>query len=157
MRFRVLFAILLTAALTASSYAAESPEDFLRGLYKVHLARWKKDIYWFDKRKELEKYFDADLTLLFLKDEQCKEKTQEVCNLEFDPILDAQDFDERVQFQLKVQKIPHKTKVRYKVTFTNGAPKNIIYELIETPAGWRITDIIYSEGSPLKQILSAKY
>jgi hypothetical protein len=157
MKSRVLYAIILAVVLSAnSSLAAESPEDFLRGLYKMHIGRFKMNIHWFDKKKDVEKYFDTELSSLFLKDEQCKKKTREICNLDFDPILAAQDFDEKGKLNLKVQKLPERTKEKYKVTFNNMGTTTLVYELKQTSGGWRITDIIYSEGSPLRKILSGK-
>jgi len=157
MKTSVLFAIIFAVVLTAtSSLAAESPEEFLRGLYKMHITSFNKNIYWFDKKKELEKYFDTELSSLFLKDEQCKKKTREICNLDFDPILAAQDFDEKSKLNLKVQKLPDKSKGKYKVTFSNMGTTTIVYELKQAPGGWRIADVIYTKGSSLRKILSAK-
>jgi hypothetical protein len=49
----------------------------------------------FTKKESLAKYFDLQLTNLFIKDFECQKKEQGVCNLDFDPIYDAQDFDKQ--------------------------------------------------------------
>ncbi len=156
MKFKITLVVFLIVALSALSHASASPEDFLRGLYRIHVARVKKNVYWFDNKKELGKYFDKNLTSLFLKDEECKERTHEICNLDFDPLLDAQDFDEKYPFQIKIEKVHYKTSVRYKVMITNVEPRTLVYDLKETPEGWRITDITFSSGLSLKKILSIK-
>jgi hypothetical protein len=155
MRLRFAFAAFLIAISCASSYASESPEDFLRRLYKMHFAQITYNSYWLNDKNKISKYFDDEMTALFLKDIECRDRNQGMCNLDFDPILGAQDFDERGLKQLTIQKLPDKTRVRYKVTFINLGPTTIIYDLKETPVGWRISDIIYKEGWPLKKILSA--
>ena len=71
-----------------------SPEDFIRSVYRFHQP-WGKQTDWFGDKRTLSKYFDKELTRLFMKDEECQKREKGVCNLDFDPIYDAQDFDEK--------------------------------------------------------------
>ena len=42
----------------------------------------------------------------------------------------------------------------FNVRFTNIGTRTLVYRLTNTPGGWRISDIKYSEGPSLKEILS---
>ncbi len=135
----------------------ESPEAFVRRFFKEYLATFEKN-YWFDKEKKLSQYFDRNLTSLFLKDEECKKKEQGICNLDFDPIIDAQDYDENIYSTLKVEKVGSASANRIKVTFRNlGTRTTVIYTLRPTEKGWRINNITYPQThSTLVNILSQK-
>jgi len=139
---------------SAKDVALESPDNFIRRLYKEHLSDYQHDEYWFDKKKKLSQYFDQNLTLLFLRDEKCKEKNHEICSLDSDPIIDAQDFDEKYPVNLKVETVRTAPRLRLKVIFTNIDTRIIFYDLQHTKAGWRVRDIIYPDGHSLKKLLS---
>jgi hypothetical protein len=152
----VLFLILSSGYSQSANFApADSPENFIRNLYREHLSQYDK-VYWFDNEEKLSKYFDSNLTALFLRDEECKEKTQGICNLDFDPIIDAQDFDNKYPVSLEVKRLNSKSQTRCKVIFSNITKRTLIYELRQTKGGWRIVDIIYSNGQSLKKLLSQK-
>ncbi|MGC2423962.1 MAG: DUF3828 domain-containing protein [Nitrospirota bacterium] len=135
-----------------------SPENFIRSLYKDYLKEYLSDTlhnkYWFDDGKKMSQYFDRKLTSLLLRDPGCAKKTHEICNLDFDPIIDAQDFDEKLPVSVVVTKMDSKFPVCVKVVFSNISPRTIIFELKQTEQGWRISDIIYSDGSSLVKMLS---
>jgi len=129
-----------------------SPEDFLRSLYRFHQP-WTDQPDWFDNKQTLSKYFDKELTDLFLKDAECAKREQGVCNLDFDPIYDAQDFEKTTNLQIAaVEGQPD----LFKVTFTNLGTRTLVYKLTDTPSGWRISDIKYPEGPSLKELLSTE-
>jgi len=128
-----------------------SPEDFIRSLYNFHQPG-KETPDWFDNKETLSKYFDKELTDLFIKDDECAKREQGVCNLDFDPIYDAQDFDKETT-DLKIAAVEGQSD-SFNVTFTNLGTRTLVYKLTNTPDGWRISDIKYPEGPPLKEILS---
>ncbi|PYJ53144.1 MAG: hypothetical protein DME82_14735, partial [Verrucomicrobia bacterium] len=97
------------------------------------------------------KYFDKELTALFLKDAECQKREQGVCNLDFDPIYDAQDFEKTTNLQITA--VAGQPDL-FKVTFTNLGTRTLVYKLTNTPSGWRISDIKYAEGPSLKETLS---
>lgn len=133
----------------------DSPENFIRSLYRDHLSQYDKK-YWFDNKEKLSKYFDSTLTALFLRDEECKNKTQGICNLDFEPIIDAQDLDNKYPVSIEVKRLNYKSQTRCKVIFTNITKRTICYELRRTKLGWRVNDITYSNGQSLKKLLSEK-
>ena len=128
-----------------------APEDLIRSLYRFHQP-WKKRITWFGDKRTLSKYFDRELTALFLKDAKCEKQQEGVCNLDFDPIYDAQDFDEK-PIHLQITAVAGQPD-SFKVTFSNLGPRALVYRLTNAPSGWRISDIKYAEGISLKELLS---
>jgi hypothetical protein len=161
LRVRTIFIAVLLLILcsgysqSATLAPADSPEKFIRSLYKYHLSQYDKN-YWFDNKEELSKYFDSSLTDLFLHDEECKNETHGICKLDFDPIIDAQDLDNRYPVIFEVKRLNNKSQTRCKVIFTNITKRTMFYELRRTRLGWRINDIIYSNGQSLKRLLSNK-
>jgi hypothetical protein len=154
MTFRhVLFISLVftSAACFGAETQKSSPEDFIRALYRFHQPG-KDTPDWFDDKRTLSKYFDKELTALFMKDDECKKREQGVCNLDFDPIYAAQDFDE-ITTNLQTAAVAGQPDL-FNVTFTNLGTRTLVYKLTSTPSGWRISDIKYSEGPSLKEILS---
>jgi hypothetical protein len=100
----------------------------------------------------LEKYFDAELAALFLKDQACVKKTHEICNLGWDPIFDTQD---PAMSNLTINLLENgNVGVQY-VYPSNGEKVSMEHVVKRGPKGWRIADIIYtrSSGPSLKKIL----
>lgn len=139
-------------ARSAESLRSASPEEFVLNLYREYVAEYDK-VYWFDDKEKLLRYFDSNLTELLLQDEQCKEKFQEICKLDYDPIIDAQDLDfkYKVNFEAKAKVIDN--IMRCEVVFENITKRLIVYELKQTENGWRIADIKYSDGRSLTRLL----
>jgi hypothetical protein len=128
-----------------------SPEDFIRSLYRFHQPG-KETPDWFDNKRTLSRYFDKELTALFLKNAECEKREQGVCNLDFDPIYDGQDFEKETT-NLQIAAVVDQPDW-FNVTFTNLGTRTLVYRLTDTSSGWRISDIKYPEGPSLKQILS---
>ena len=143
--------VFASAACFGADTKKSSPEDFIRSLYHFHQpGRDTPD--WFGDKQTLSKYFDKELTALFIKDDECAKREQGVCNLDFDPIYDAQDFDKETT-DLKIAAVEGQSD-SFNVTFTNLGTRTLVYKLTNTLDGWRISDIKYPEGPPLKEILS---
>lgn len=126
-----------------------SPGDIVAALYERHDTKDCPLKNPADPAKLL-MFFDHALADLILKDQ--KESNGEVGKLEMDPLYAAQDFDIK-HFAV----LPPKTKGLHSevtVKFTNmGASHEIMFDLIPTKKGWRITDIKYDDGRRLKEIL----
>jgi hypothetical protein len=148
---------LLISAIFASATAfgvdtkSASPEDFIRSLYQFHQPG-KETPDWFGDKNTLSKYFDQNLTDLFLKDDECAKREEGICNLDFDPIYDAQDFDKETT-NLKIAAVADQHDW-FSVTFTNLGTRTLVYKLTNTSEGWRISDIKYPEGPSLREIMS---
>ena len=142
--------VFTSAACFGADTKNPSPEDFLGSLYRFHQP-WTEQRGWWDNKQTLSKYFDKELTALFLKDAECQKREQGVCNLDFDPIYDAQDFEKTTNLQITA--VAGQPDL-FKVTFTNLGTRTLVYKLTNTPSGWRISDIKYAEGPSLKETLS---
>jgi hypothetical protein len=143
--------VFTSAACFGADTKKSSPEDFIRALYRFHQPG-KDTPNWFADKRTLSKYFDKELTALFIKDDECKKREQGVCNLDFDPIYDGQDFEKETT-NLQIAAVAGQSDL-FNVTFTNLGTRTLVYKLTNTPSGWRISDIKYSEGPSLKEILS---
>jgi len=115
--------------------AQKTPESLIFRIYKEHQPQNDKIIA-FDNKISLQRYFTPEVTELFLHDEECKKKTQGICNLDFDPFFDAQDVDNS-PLNLKVEKNGTTLPLSYKVTFFNINSKMLIYQFVQTGQGWR--------------------
>ncbi len=134
----------------ASTQPADSPEQLVSSLYKAFPADSEDVIEW-QKKDVLARYFDSRLVDLFLKDQECQKREQGICNLDFMPLYDAQDYEIK-EFGVGAFD-PVKSTVA--VRFDNfGKPTVLIYQMSQTPGGWRISDIRYKHGHSLVGILS---
>lgn len=129
----------------------ETPESLIRTLYDNHRPQFEQGLDLAD-RAVLTRYFSPALTELFVREAACRERTKEVCNLDFDPIFAAQDFD-RQQVDLSIEQLSPR---RFQVTYTNMERRTQIYEVLPGSDGVRIDDIVYPEAGSLKALLSAK-
>jgi len=143
--------------------AQEKPADVVYKLYKDYawqtVVQVDKESYrifgkgiQYESRAVLEKYFDTELTALFLTDVKYTKLTGEYRNLSIDPIFAVQDIGVT---DLKIH--PYALgNVLVEFTYMPDASKiSLIYKVKQYPKGWRITDIVYksSNGSSLKKIL----
>ena len=143
--------VFISAACFGEDAKKPSPEEFIRSLYQFHQPG-KDTPDWFGDQQTLSNYFDNELTNLFLKNAECEKREQGVCNLDFDPVYEAQDFDEKTT-NLEIAAVADQPD-SFKVTFTNLGTRTLVYKLTNTSSGWRISDIKYAEGPSLKELLS---
>jgi hypothetical protein len=153
-RLLVLLILIFTLSFSggADIFAGGTPESLILSLYSQHQPGQEKKIDWCN-RKSISKYCDSRLTNLFIKDCECGKKTQEVCNLDWDPFYDAQDFDES-EPNPRIKQISSSS---YEVTITNIGERKLIYEVKKTKVGWRISNIKSpSTNWSLVDVLSGK-
>src|ERR1044071_8672469 len=100
---RALVIALLTVFMSSAVAAEDGPEELIRALYKAHRP-WEHKELNIRSRAVLLKYFSPQLTKLFLKNAQVERDCPkgDLCGLEFDPILGAQDYDEHLNFELRI-------------------------------------------------------
>ncbi|MBI5189204.1 MAG: DUF3828 domain-containing protein [Nitrospirae bacterium] len=131
----------------------KSPKDVILKLYSDHQPKYQKEINWKDKNI-LTKYLSPELVDLFMKDDECTKKYHGVCNLNFDPFYDAQDYDDK-PLNLKIKEVKsNRSMCEYRVSFFNITNIALVYRVVTTTSGWKIDDIVYPNGSTLKQTLS---
>jgi hypothetical protein len=91
-----------------------------------------------------EQWFEPRLARAMRDDDDDAARRQEVGTLDRDPFCDCQDFE---PFTAKIGPITvSKSTARAVARFRNGGPITLVYDLVATPAGWRIRDITWPEG-----------
>src|SRR5947207_12623572 len=98
---RALVLALLTVVASSAVAAEDGPEEVIRALHRAHRPWEHKELNLRD-RAVLSKYFSSELTKLFLRNAQLERDCPkgDLCGLDFDPILGAQDYDEHLNFKL---------------------------------------------------------
>jgi Protein of unknown function (DUF3828) len=158
---KALVLALLTVVASSAVAAGDGPEEVIRALYKAHRP-WEHKELNLSNRAVLSKYFSPELTKLFLKNAQLERDCPkgDLCGLDFDPILDAQDFDDHLNFKLRItEATPPQTgrfEARFKLFNEEKAEKVVVFQLVQLKNGWRIDDIIYpNDNASLKAVLTA--
>src|SRR4029453_160403 len=163
MKHKGLVIVLLTVVASSAVTAGDDPEELIRALYKAHRP-WEHKALNLRSRAVLSKYFSPELTKLFLKNAQVERDCPkgDLCGLDFDPILGAQDYDDHLNFKLRItEATPPQTgrfEARFKL-FNEGKPEQeqvLVFQLVQLKNGWRIDDIIYTkDNATLKAVLTA--
>ena len=158
---RALVLALFTAVASTAVAAGDDPEEVIRALYKAHRP-WEHKQLNLGNRAVLSKYFSPELTKLFLKNAQVERDCPkgDLCGLDFDPILGAQDFDDHLNFKLRItEATPPQTgrfEARFKLFNEEKAEKTVVFQLVQLKNGWRIDDIIYpDDNASLRAVLTA--
>lgn len=120
-----------------------TPQAFLEAIYKPYLAKdFKGQPY-----GEADRYFAPALAAAMERDMRDAKRRGEPPTLDGDPFVDAQEWqitDLAISVKMKSALTATAT-----ATFANfGKPNRLKIALVQTPAGWRIADII----SPRKSL-----
>lgn len=120
---------------------AGGPEDLVRTLYEQY--PWKGDkIINAEPSEVLAKYFDESLAAAFVNARQCGFPCAAVPNLMIDRDMESVG-KEITGFHICAMEASTKA---INVQFRNeGAPTIVTYKMSETTAGWRISDILYTD------------
>lgn len=126
-------------------------ETVVRELYRIH-RNGRGHIFEKQGRKRQQQFFDQKLAALIWKN-LAETPEGEVGNIDFDPLFNAQDT--RIKnFRVGAADTNGNTAV-VPVTFMNFDQQvRIEFRLVNTKAGWKVSNIDYGGGSDLVQILS---
>jgi Protein of unknown function (DUF3828) len=160
MRYFPGLALLLPLVLSAAAPPpASDPAEVIRQLYRDHQP-WKGKRVEYNDPAVAARYFDDSLIALFGKDREQSERNKDLPCLDFDPILQAQDFDEAGITEPRIRAVPRGKDVAYEVTFTGRSKEwknwsvRAIYLLERTRNGWRVHDIEFPKGGSLRKTLA---
>jgi hypothetical protein len=162
-KHKALVIALLALATSSAVAAGDGPEEVIRALYKVHRP-WEHKELDLDNRAVLSKYFSPELTKLFLKNAQVERDCPkgDLCGLDFDPIIGAQDFDDHLNFKLHITEATPPRTGRFEARFylfNEEKPEQeqvLVFQLVQLKNGWRIDDIVYpKENASLKAVITA--
>ena len=146
-----------TPAAAPATAATEEPsqpaEDFAREFFRTYLDTFE-DKSWFGDADLMAPWFTQDLARLALANHAACQKNHDGC-IEFDPIIDAQDYDDEIYATLHTERLGAGEPVRVKVTFENlGSTTSMTYTLVLVDGGWRISDIDSSNYGSLSVLVS---
>jgi hypothetical protein len=131
-----------TLAIAAPAPAAEaSALAFVTGVYHGYTGNDSPG-HALDSEPVIRRYFEPSLAALMIKDQKLAAKRGEVGTLDFDPFVDAQEW-EISGFDIAVSKTaPGRASATVK--FTNlGRPTIVWLDLVTVKNAWRIADIIW--------------
>jgi hypothetical protein len=95
----------------------------------------------------LDKYFDKQLSSLIARDNLCKQRTQEICKLDFDPIYASQDPEIK-----NITYVVDKDYVDVYLFYVGiKKPIKVIYSFNKETN--KINNILYQDGTSLQNIL----
>lgn len=128
----------------------QTPQAFLEAIYKPYLAKdFKGQPY-----GEADRYFAPILVTAMERDMADAKRHGEPPKLDGDPFVDAQEWQIKdLDISVKMKSVLTATAT---VTFANfDKPNRLKIALVQTPAGWRIADIIGAQGN-LSKLYKAK-
>jgi hypothetical protein len=129
----------------ATSTKRIGPDTLVTDLYRQHNHK-HSPFFQTHSRALLYKYFEKSLADLIWKD--AVHSKGEVGAIDGDPLYDAQDMEIK-KFAIKKPRY-EEGRALVDVTFENfGKPQTIIFIVVNGKTGWRIRDIVYSEGRTL--------
>jgi hypothetical protein len=121
------------------------PDTLVADLYRQHNHK-HSPFFQTRSRALLYKYFEKNLADLIWKD--AVHSKGEVGAIDGDPLYDAQDMEIK-KFAIKKPRY-EEGRALVDVTFENfGKPQTIMFIVVNGKTGWRIRDIVYSEGRTL--------
>lgn len=127
------------------------PEAVVKELYRVH-RNGRGHVFEKQGRKQQQKFFDQKLAALIWKN-LSETPEGEVGNIDFDPLFNSQDAQIK-NFRVGAADTNGNTAT-VPVTFMNYDQKvKITFRLVNTKAGWKVSNIDYGGGMDFVRILS---
>ena len=141
----------VTAAPAAASGDAADAKAFLDGLYAHYKTSKDNTFAPFDANQT--DVLDPDTIALMKADE--KALNGELGDIDGDWLCDCQDFESITAVVTVQSATPTDAKATAVFTDTmDGKPKTDTFELVRTPAGWRIHDMGTADQPSLRKVLS---
>lgn len=141
-----LFAVLLVvSAGVLPARADDTARQFVESIYQHYVGEDAPGVGLEDSEALLE-YFTPELAAMIAADRaQARQDDGAVQQLDGDPFVEAQDWDIQ-DVSIKVQERGADAAVAVASFINSGVPVTVELHLKKTAAGWRVDDIIWSEG-----------
>jgi len=155
------FVLLALFAMVPSTFAKsekKSPQiELVRKLYKAFgweavMPSEEGDVLVDQPKDVLKAYFEASLVDLLVADRECAKK-EGFCKLDKNPIFDAQNL---CVHDLEIAPADTGSGVAVQFNLVDGKIDKLVdikFQMGQTKNGWRILDVVYENGSSLRQIL----
>ncbi|HYP28742.1 MAG TPA: DUF3828 domain-containing protein [Blastocatellia bacterium] len=133
--------------------APGTPDAVVRDLYKVH-RMGHGPVFEGKSRSHLDKFFDRRLADMIWK--ELTSNSDEVGNLDFDPLYNAQEIGIK-NFRVGAPRIEN-GKAVVAVTFNNyDRREKLLFHLLRAGGLWKVENVVYEGGSDLLKILSTPH
>ena len=135
-------ACVVIARQAAAAAAEASAHDFVAAIYDTYVGKTGNGIA-LDNDRTVRRYFEPSLAASILKDQKDAARRNEVGALDFDPFVDAQDW-EIAAFAIAVNDSgPDKASATVK--FNNfDKPSTVLLDLVKIKNEWQISDITWT-------------
>lgn len=138
----ILGAAACAASATAAAAAEASARAFVAAIYDTYVGKTGNGVA-LDNNQTVQRYFEPSLAALILKDQNDAAQRKEVGTLDFDPFVDAQDWDIAAYNVTVSDKGADKASATIK--FNNfGKAKTIVLNLVKIKNEWKISDITWT-------------
>jgi hypothetical protein len=136
---------LACAALIAPAYAGDaSATAFITAIYDSYKGKDAKGTP-LDSERTIRRYFEPKLASLMASDQKAAARRNEVGALDFDPFLDAQEWD-ITTFDIVVSDAAA-GKAQATVKFVNlGQSMTVVLDLVQVRNAWRIHEITWQQN-----------
>jgi Protein of unknown function (DUF3828) len=134
-------------AITAIAAADGSALAFVTDIYNGYKGNDSRG-HPLDSEAVIRRYFEPSLAATMIKDQKLAAKRGDVGSLDFDPFVDAQEWDV-AEFDIAVSETtPGRASATVK--FSNlGKPTTVLLDLVAVKNAWRIRDITWQiDGKP---------
>ncbi len=130
-------------ALAAPALAADaSARDFISAIYGAYKGKDAKGRP-LDDDAAIRRYFEPKLAAAMIKDRRAAARRKEVGTLDFDPFVDAQDW-EIAAFDIAISDAGA-GKASATVKFTNaGSNSTVVLDLVKIKGAWKISNITWT-------------
>lgn len=135
--------VLATACAAVAGHAADaSARAFVAAIYDAYVGKNGNGIA-LDGDQMVQHYFEPSLATLILQDQKEAARHQEVGTLDFDPFVDAQDWDIAAFNIAMADKGSDKASAT--VQFNNfDKPQTVVLDLVKIKNDWKISDISWT-------------
>jgi hypothetical protein len=137
-------AVALRAA--AADAADTSAHDFVAAIYDTYVGKNGNGIA-LDTDQAVKRYFEPTLAALIRNDQAEAARRNEAPTLDFDPFVDAQDWDIAAFTIAVTDGDPGKAKATVKFE-NSGKPSQVVLDLVKIGNAWKISDMTWQPHDP---------
>lgn len=141
-RRAIMLGAVYAAATRPVSAADQSARAFVAGIYDAYKGK-NGNGHPLDNEGAIRRYFEPSLAAAILKDQRAAARRQEVGTLDFDPFIDAQDWDIDT-FDIAVSD-NGLDKATATVKFSNlKSDSTVVLDLVKIKGEWKISNITWT-------------
>ena len=137
-----ILSVVIVAIATPLAAADSSAHDFIAAIYDTYVSKERNGLA-LDSDAKVRRYFEPTLAALILKDRRQSSRRGEVGTLDFDPFVDAQDW--QISDLVIVVEEADPGKARAAVKFKNvDKPSTVVLDLVKVGKAWKIGNVTWA-------------